>query len=285
MAQIPRKAIARAVRLAKRGLGDLDNLIEALAAEYVKAQAELESKTALAFESGRLGERSYRARRIQEARRILNRVNRATRPKAKELIRESVRLGDRQVRKVGVFEDDSSFSRVNQIAIGLLLDSLTGRLEDATATVGRRVDDVYRSEGLRLAAVQLSDEGTMPKASESLVRRLQRRGITSFVDKAGRSWSLDAYARMAIKTTSSEAVFHGSRNQILARGFDLVEVNTVQNACPLCKPYEGKTFSLTGRTSKYPLLKITFPIHPHCRHFITMSPFALEERTAFQEAA
>ncbi len=271
--------IAAAVRLAKKGMAELNELIDAMAADYVKAQADLADKAAKAVASGRLGEFRYRQTRQQEARRILQRVNRLTPLRARRVVKQSVRLGTRTARKSGIiYEQDSSFSRVEKTAINTLTDNLTHRLNDAVNTVGRRVEDVYRREGLRLAALQLSQEKPLDEATDTLVSRLRKQGVTSFVDKGGREWKLDTYAEMVIRTVSSEAVFTGTQTSIIGRNFDLVTVNKVRDPCPKCEPYDGNTYSLSGRSKKYPKLGIVFPIHPNCRHFITLSIEALEER-------
>ena len=80
-----------------------------------------------------------------------------------------------------------------------------------------------------------------------LQRRLVNQGVSAFTDRNGRDWGLESYARMAVKTTSAEAVFHGTQSTLIAKGLDIVEVNRVRKPCLLCKPYDGGTFSLTGR--------------------------------------
>lgn len=276
------KKIAAAVILAKKGMGDLNDLIDALAAEYVRAQAEFATKAAEAVNSGMLGEFRYRQTRIIEAARILRRVNTVTPLRSRRLVKQSVRLGTRTARKAGItYEADSSFSRVEKTAIDTLTDNLVNRLDDAVNTVGRRVEDIYRREGLRLAALQLSKERPLDDATETLVDRLRKQGITSFIDKGGREWKLDSYAEMVIRTVSSEAIFTGSQTAIIGRNFDLVQVNKVRDPCDKCAQYDGNTYSLSGRATNYPKLKIVFPIHPRCRHFITLSTEAMQERREF----
>jgi hypothetical protein len=139
-------------------------------------------------------------------------------------------------------------------------------------------EDLFRREGLKIAAAHLAREDPIPTATTQLVRALAEEGVTSFEDKLGRRWNLDTYAEMVVRTTTSEAIFQGTQTQMLARGFDLVQVNQVVGACPQCIPFENKVFSLTGRADGFPRLKITFPIHPQCRHFIFPAPEAVEER-------
>lgn len=282
---VTRERIARAVEIAKRGLESLEDMIDSLAKEYVIAQQLVANKLADSIDSGKLGEARYRAVREEEVRRILDRVNKATPLKARRIVTESVRLGTNINKAAGLFSSASAFSRVERTAIATLSDSLTGRLEDATNTVGRNVDDVFRREGLRLAALQLSQEQSPERATASLIDRLRRQGATSFIDRSGRQWGLDTYAEMVIKTTSSEGIFQGTTTTMIARGFDIVEVNSVKDPCPKCAKYDGNTYSLTGRSKKHPKLDIVFPIHPRCRHYVSPSVEAFAEREEFRASA
>jgi hypothetical protein len=277
--------IAAAVAQARRGLETLDSLIDNLVRDYVLAQAEIANEITRAVNSERLHEARYRAMREADVHRILDRVNKATPLKARRVVTESVAVGAALNQTAGLFKKESAFSRVERQAINVLTDSLTSSLDEATRTVGRRVDDVYRREGLRLATLQLSDEQPRAEAAASLIDRLRRQGATSFVDKAGREWQMSVYAEMVVRTTSSEGVFQGTTTTMLARDFDLVEVNKVRDPCPKCAKYDGKTYSLTGRTKRYPKLGIIFPIHPNCRHFVTASIEAFAEREEWRAAA
>ena len=43
------------------------------------------------------------------------------------------------------------------------------------------------------------------KALPEFVQTLKREGVTAFVDKAGRNWSLHTYGSMTLRTTSRQA--------------------------------------------------------------------------------
>lgn len=218
----------------------------------------------------------------------LPKVRRAVRAQAKimldELDARGITEGERIVEdayQLGIrlaAQEHVVQGQINDQAIALLQRNLKERLGDATTHVGRRVDDVFRKEALRIAALNLGDTD-LESSSNVLQRRLVQQGITAFQDRRGRNWGLAQYARMAVKTTSAEAVFHGTQATLIAANLDVVEVNSVLNPCPRCKPYDGGTFSLTGR-SKYPLLDTVFPIHPSCQHYIVPGREAFDERRA-----
>lgn len=75
--------------------------------------------------------------------------------------------------------------------------------------------------------------------------RMKNRGITGFIDHAGRHWSAEAYAAMDIRTTmfntGRAAVWETNQNF----GNDLYSVSYHNGARPLCYPYQNKVISAT----------------------------------------
>lgn len=68
----------------------------------------------------------------------------------------------------------------------------------------------------------------------------------------------------------SQATFHSCINA----GCDLVQVSRSPTCCDICAPYDGQIYSLSGQSSKYEMLPVMFPLHPHCRH--DLIPYAEE---------
>lgn len=268
--------ILAAIKLMKSGKQELDERIQALVAEYVRVEAELVQQTTQDYLTGRLGTLRVRRARIREVRAILDALDKRARPRARKLVRDHFRLGARAATRTRLFEQESSFGKLNRESLDVLLDNLDSRLDEATSTVGRRVEDVFRKEGLRIAAAKLAGNTSLAKATDSLVQSLIQEGLTSFEDKLGRRWGLESYAEMAIRTISSEALAHGTRSAMLSRGFDLVDINRTSNPCAMCIPYNGKTFSLTGKTPGFAALDQLWPFHPRCEHFGLPSPKAAD---------
>lgn len=183
---------------------------------------------------------------------------------------------------VDLFPVVNDVSRINREAVNMLADNVVHRLGDASQTIGRRTDDLFRRHGLRTAAARVLDNEARPLAADAsaLKRTLQEKGIKAFEDKAGRQWDLGVYAKMVIKTTTSEAQQRAVINSMLSRDLDLIDVKHTEKHHPAdeCTPYEGKTMSLTGKTPGYPVLDKIPPFHPNCDHWIVPSPKAFEER-------
>lgn len=128
---------------------------------------------------------------------------------------------------------------------------------------------------------------TRLQASQHVLDRLLADGIGSFTDRAGRNWRLDSYVEMAVRTTTGQAAVQGHVDQLQAAGLDLVVVSDAPRECPLCRPWEGKVLSLSGRVGAVLVPSVTgggavrvdvagtleqargagFQ-HPNCRHSV-----------------
>jgi hypothetical protein len=105
--------------------------------------------------------------------------------------------------------------------------------------------------------------------------KLAERGITGFVDRLGRQWSMRTYTEMAVHQATMDSFREGTRLRLLEHGYDLVVFSAHLAACPLCVPWENRTVSLTGRTKGYPTLadaRVAGMFHIGCRHICTLSP-------------
>lgn len=90
-------------------------------------------------------------------------------------------------------------------------------------------------------------EKTLQSAIRSACTRMQREGITGFVDNSGKRWSAEAYVRMDIKTTCSNAANQGVIDRNQQYGNDLIWVRTNATARPGCFPWQGKVISMENR--------------------------------------
>lgn len=172
-----------------------------------------------------------------------------------------------------------------------LTQNLMGEITDAAMTVmatiqsailGRVEPDIYRQVGLeQVAAMQATGRG-VSRTVPSFVEQLRREGVTAFIDKAGRHWSLHTYATMVTRTTSRQA-------EVLSvlsadPDHDLYIISSHGTTCALCAPYEGRVYSKSGTNSDFPPLASAFGkvdplgpdnlantwlnIHPNCLHVL-----------------
>lgn len=175
--------------------------------------------------------------------------------------------------------------------IDQLVSSLMGEITDAAITayatvqsalIGRIEPDVYRRIGLEQVALQQTTGRGTYKMLPGFVEQLRREGITAFVDKAGRNWSLHTYCAMVSRTTSRQAevlaVLTADPEQ------DLYRISSHGTTCAICAPFEGRVYSKSGTNPGYPPLAAAFGkqdpagpdtlantwlnIHPSCLHSI-----------------
>lgn len=276
---ITREQILAAIRLARRGMMDLNGLVEILASLYVRTQARLEGLVLEALLKGDIKTIRQRRAHLAEVRQMLHTLANETHVPAKRLIAESYRLGERHTATATTEPRPTEHGRMRAAAVTTLTDNLEHRLGDARVTVGRRVEDVFRREGLRAAmtAVEHPDE-SLVRATLQMQDRLVKEGVTAFVDGRGARWNLDTYSTMAVRTAMTDAVAQGAADAIMGRGFDLVEIYSGESACPQCEPFLNKTWSLSGRSKKYKRLPRQPSYHPNCDCVVVPSPLAYEER-------
>ena len=120
---------------------------------------------------------------------------------------------------------------------------------------------------------------------------LRNHGVTAFIDRSGRKWSLRAYCDMATRTANAQA-----RNaEVLTKDaeHDLYRITVVGTTCDICAPLEGRVYSKSGTSPFYPPLASAFGkidpngpndlsntwlgIHPNCRHYLV--PYNEEGKT------
>ena len=139
--------------------------------------------------------------------------------------------------------------------------------------IGRRIDDPYRRVALNAVGEGIVSLDTRRQVSAQLVRKLINEGVTDavtgYVDRAGRRWPLDVYARMVARTTTREAMTAGTMNRLTEHGLDLVTISSHDHKADECTPYDGNTYSLSGNAAGYELLPESPPFHAGCLHVLT----------------
>lgn len=146
-----------------------------------------------------------------------------------------------------------------------LSNNLLGEILDASDTayetvrnlytVARLESDPYRGTGIA-AVLQQEAEGTgWTKASARMAQNLKNQGITAFVDKAGRRWTLSEYCNMAVRTTAHQAEVAAV---LTADDHDLWQISRIGSTCPVCAPLEGRVYSKSGTDPNYPPLALAF---------------------------
>ena len=170
-----------------------------------------------------------------------------------------------------------------------LVNNLMGSLMEASAvafetakrelTIGRLIEGEIREAQLTSVLNQKAAGLSWRSASKNMKIDLQQKGITSFVDKAGREWSLTDYCDMCSRTVARQAEVAAA---LTADDWDLWQISSIGSTCKLCATYEGRVYSKSGLNPDYPPLSAAFGkidvsggndlantylnIHPNCLH-------------------
>ena len=189
------------------------------------------------------------------------------------------------------YRNASALTGEQYAVIDKLVMNLMGEITDASMTVmatlqsaliGRTEPDMYRRIGLEQVAAQQAVGRGINKSVPTFVDALRREGVTAFVDKAGRHWSLHTYGSMVCRTTSRQAevlaVLTADPEQ------DLYKISSHGTTCPICAPLEGRVYSRSGADPDFPPLAAAFGkidpngpddlantylnIHPNCLHVL-----------------
>lgn len=159
-------------------------------------------------------------------------------------------------------------------------------------TIARLEADPFRETALKEVLRQQAAGGSWVRGSAQMVKEMQAKGVTAFVDKAGRQWSLQAYGNMAVRTTARQAQVAAL---LTADDHDLWQIVRIGSTCPVCAALEGRVYSKSGTDPDYPPLSLAFGkvdpdgpddlantylnIHPNCMHsFIRYTTIGKTER-------
>lgn len=184
------------------------------------------------------------------------------------------------------------FSVPHQQAISIMINNDESKFGEAIQTIGRRVDDIYRTVSLGAARDRLAG-GAVPtgvgEAEAKIVKDLKENGITAFTDSAGRKWELETYANMAMRTIQMEAYMQGSINKYVDEGVDYVEVGGAEPVPGVSSEaafeYFGKILCLSGEDSRFDSLAMAEEaglMHPN--NWRDLLPLTKEEVDGAAEA-
>lgn len=266
-----------------------DKVARKLERLYLGAQRTIVAQVRAAIRSGNLARAAERRMQLAAVLATLDQLGAATDPLARRLVEQAYTDGSDYAARgiagqIGAHVSDvavpASFTGVQADAVRTLAESITGRLDTARRTVGRQVADTYARAGRRATMrALLGAEGSPRAATADMVRDLRSRGVTGFVDRAGKRWALDSYAEMAVRTVTREAVVQGSMARMASHGIDLARVSAHASSCSICLPWEGRLLSLSGDTTEYQGEAVADasnvpPYHPRCKH--SLSPVVVD---------
>jgi hypothetical protein len=195
-----------------------------------------------------------------------------------DLLAEAYRSGILAAGGPGVQQASAGIVATNRGAVQAYAEELAGRLRTTHTRILRTSEDVYRNVIAEVAGQGVTGVQTRLQVASQAMRRFAAHGVTGFVDKAGRNWELASYAEMASRTVIGQAHVQGGLDRYQQQGRYLVIVSNAPEECRLCRPYEGKVLSMTGRqptdtelgghrfAGSLEQARRDGLLHPNCRH-------------------
>ena len=176
------------------------------------------------------------------------------------------------LRELGVdVAKQATITKVHESAIKVLVENAYNDLSVAHHEVGRKVKDSLRRIGLDAVTTKVSTGQTVRETAKGITEKLAAEGL-----KSVQGMRLEAYAELVARSTTREATNRGAINQGTELGYDLIQMSSHASPCPICAKFEGRIYSVSGKSKDYPALYGTAfksgyaNIHPHCRHVFTV---------------
>ena len=179
----------------------------------------------------------------------------------------------------------STQTDIAETLVGNLLADITEASKTAYESaeeylrIGRQEAGLIRQTTLELLTQGEASGKGWRTVQNQMAAELNAKGVTAFVDKAGRKWSLESYCSMATRTTGRQAQVAAA---LTSDDWDLWQISKIGSTCPLCSVYEGRVYSKSGTDPDYPPLAMAFGkidpagsndlsntwlnIHPNCLH-------------------
>ena len=193
----------------------------------------------------------------------------------KRVEREAKETGDQIIAEAGDMSFNYDMSAWEQTGKNLEKDSAFTKLvsEMSTATNGS-FENITRTMGfkgphdfatLQNAYIKSLDKAVLKMASGvfsydscvmDCVRELAQSGLRSVDYASGKTYQLDTAARMAVRTTCHQLSGKISMHNCEKTGTDLVEVTAHWGARPEHAAWQGKIYSRSGKSNKYPPFSI-----------------------------
>ncbi|MGH0741963.1 phage minor capsid protein [Bacillus paranthracis] len=103
----------------------------------------------------------------------------------------------------------------------------------------------------------VSGTRTPRQAIKESLRKWADKGLPALVDKARKKWSPEAYLTMVTRSTVNNVANESQFAHMDSLGSDLIEVSSHNGARPLCAPFQGRIYSRSGMSKKYPAWSTT----------------------------
>lgn len=165
------------------------------------------------------------------------------------------------------------FIATNEVALKGYIADYTGALRASRFQVLRKTEDAYKRIIFESSMQGVAGIDTRLTTARTALAKFAQNGITGFTSKDGRQYDIRSYVQMASRTALNNAFREGRIRGLEQSSHDLIIVSSVPNPSNLCKPWERKILSISGKSEGYTSLaeaKAAGLFHPNCRHSFSL---------------
>jgi hypothetical protein len=151
-------------------------------------------------------------------------------------------------------------------------------------TLPKSIQKTYKSIVEKSVAEVVISSKSADKAIRDTIMKWQKKNFTGFVDKGGREWRADVYARAVIKTTTFRVYNEMRTAPAKEMGIDTYYYSKKATAREMCAPLQGRIVTMEGTTHTEQGVKVLALsdygygyaggcLGVHCGHYLT--PFII----------
>ena len=138
-------------------------------------------------------------------------------------------------------------------------------------TILRDVRDVVRRIGIEAGRAQFLEADVLTRRgfTRDIVNRFANEGIAGVRYANGAMMPVESYSEMLSRTMLGNASSQATLNRTAELGGDLIRTSVHARCSPMCEPYQGNVYSLSGRSEQYPPFDEALDggyKHPNCKH-------------------
>lgn len=118
-------------------------------------------------------------------------------------------------------------------------------------------EQVYKDIITKASADVLTGNATLSQAVIKTAKEWAELGVPVLIDKGNRRWSAEAYTNMVIRNTQKNVAVSMQEGRMDDYDIDLVEITSHRGSRPSHVDYQGRIYSRSGKSKKYPALSST----------------------------
>lgn len=110
--------------------------------------------------------------------------------------------------------------------------------------------------------------GTLAARDPGYAKMLESFKGERVIQAGSKTFTPEYYAELVSRTKFHEAQAFAAVQTAKNYNTDLVVVSNHNTRTEICQPYEAKTFSISGKDPRFPVLDMSPPFHPNCLHLL-----------------